>query len=133
MKNILKLSTLSFLLLFVVGCDPAHDIDFINQTNSNAKIRIKINSEIEPIVFRESYVGDSITFNLKPRDTANIYFGIGTWSDRNIDEVVNSIENIEVETEDIKTLYKSKKSIFEILKENRKGFWWKTKIEIEVK
>ncbi len=134
MRNLLKLLTLNFLLLFLISCDPPHNIDFINQTNSEVKIRIKINSKVEPNPFREdNNEGDSIVFNLKPKDTADIYFGIGTWSDRKVDEVVNSIEYIEVETKDVKTVYKTKKSITEVLKDNRKGIWWKTKIEIKVK
>lgn len=119
--------------MILLSCDPPHDIDFINRTDSEAKIRIKINSKTENVVFRGTHLGDSIVFNLKPKDTANIYFGIGTWSDSEINEVTNSIENIEVESKDIKTMYKSKKSITEFLKDNRKGFWWHTNIEIEIK
>lgn len=133
MRNFLKLLPLSFLLMILLSCDPPHDIDFINRTDSEAKIRIKINSKTENVVFRGTHLGDSIVFNLKPKDTANIYFGIGTWSDSEINEVTNSIENIEVESKDIKTMYKSKKSITEFLKDNRKGFWWHTNIEIEIK
>ena len=119
------------MLLF--SCDPVHDIDFINQTDSEAKIRIKINSKTKNVVFKGTHSGDSIVFNLKPKDTANIYFGIGTWSDSEINEVTNSIDNIEVESKDIKTTYKSKKSITAFLKDNRKGFWGHTDIEIEIK
>ncbi|WP_445452914.1 hypothetical protein [Flavobacterium sp. 25HG05S-40] len=133
MRNFLKLSTLSFLLMLLFSCDPPHNIDFINRTDSEAKIRIKINSKTKNVVFRGTHPEDSIVFNLKPKDTANIYFGIGTWSDSEINEVANSIENIEVESKDIKTMYKSKKSIIEFLKDNRKGFWWHNDIEIEIK
>lgn len=133
MRNIQKLLPLSFLMLFLVGCDPPHDIDFVNLTDAEAKIKIKINPKIEPNPFRENLESDSIVFNLKPKDTASIYFGIGTWSDREVNEVVKSIETIEVETKNIKTIYKTKESISDILKENQKGLWWKTKIEIGIK
>ena len=76
--------------------------------------------------------GDSIIFNIKPKDTADIYFGIGDWSGNEIEKVLKSIKSIEIETNDIKTLYKTKKSMKKILENNKKGIFFKTRIEIEI-
>ena len=82
---------------------------------------------------KELAKGDSIVLNLKPNSTEYIYCGMGTWSESEVDNIAKGIKNIEIETKDIKTVYKRRNSIIEILKDNRKGFWWKTSVEIEVK
>ena len=133
MKTFYRLFILLFFSFLFVSCDPAQNMHFINKTDSDAKVKIVLNPKFENYRLKELAKNDSIVFNIKEKDTANIYFGIGTWSDSEINEVTNSIENIEVESKDIKTMYKSKKSITEILKDNRKGFWWHTDIEIEIK
>jgi hypothetical protein len=132
MRNILKLSTLSFLLLFLVGCDPSRNIEFINRTESPIKIKIKVGTNNTSESLKEASVGDSIVFKIAPNGTQNLYCGMGTWSENEVNEKAKCIENIEIETKDIKTIYKSTNSITKILKDNRKGLWWKTKIEIEV-
>ncbi len=132
MKNIIRLFTLTFLLSFLVSCDPAHNIDFINKSDSNVKVKITLNPKVENYRLKEVSSGDSIVFNLKQKDTANIYFGIGTWSDGEIEELTNSINNIEIETKDIKTLYKTNKAMKNILKKNTHGFWFKTLVEIKI-
>lgn len=132
MKNIIRLFTLTLLLSFLVSCDPAHNIDFINKSDSNVKVKITLNPKVENYRLKEVSSGDSIVFNLKQKDTANIYFGIGTWSDGEIEELINSINNIEIETKDIKTLYKTKKAMKNILEKNTHGFWFKTLVEINI-
>ena len=132
MKNIIKLFTLTFLLCFLVSCDPVHTIDFINKTDSNVKVKINLNPKVENYRLKEVSSGDSIVFNLKQKDSANIYFGIGTWSEGQIEELTNSISNIEIETKDIKTVYKTKKAIKNILENNTHGFWFKTLVEINI-
>lgn len=132
MRNILKLSTLSFLLLFLVGCDPSRNINFINKTESPIKIKIKVGANNTSESLKQASVGDSIVFALAPKTTQSLYCGMGTWSENEVDEKIKCIENIEIETKDIKTIYKSTNSITKTLKDNRKGWWWKTKIEIEV-
>lgn len=132
MKTIIKISTLAFLLVVLVSCDPAHDIEFTNNTNSAAKIKFKLNPKFKNYRLSESITGDSIVFNLKPKDTANLYFGIGVWDDEEIDQLCNSIISLEIENNDLKTIYKSKRTIKNILENNQKGFWWKTRITIGV-
>lgn len=132
MRNILKFSTLIFFLLFLVSCDPSRDINFINKTESPIKIKIKVGANNTSESLKKASVGDSIVFKVAPNATQNLYCGMGTWSENEVDEKVKGIENIEIETKDIKTIYKSTNSITKILKDNRKGWWWKTKIEIEV-
>ena len=128
-KNILILIISSQLLM---SCDPPHFINFINKTDSNVKVKFNLNPKVENYDLERITTNDSIVFNIKPKDTANLHFGIGSWSDKQIEELTSSINNIEIETQNIKTIYKTKKSMDDILKENRHGFWFKTKIEIYI-
>ena len=129
-KNIISIF---IICIFLTSCDPPHFIDFVNKTNGNAKVKLKLNPKIENFDLNEIAIGDSIVFNLKQKDTANIHFGIGTWSDNEIKEAVKSIKSIEIETEDLKTVYKTEKSMYIILQNNTEGFIFKKRIEIEIK
>jgi hypothetical protein len=102
MKNILNLLFLIFFLQLFTSCDPPHYIDFINNTDSNVKIKINLKTEFENYDLKRISSGDSLVFNLKQKDTANLDFGIGTWSDKEIEELTKSIKNIEIETIDKK-------------------------------
>ena len=132
MKNTLKLLFLILFLQLFTSCDPPHYIDFINKTESNVKIKLNLKAKSENYDLERISNGDSIVFNLKQKDTANLDFGIGTWSDKEIEELTKSIKNIEIETIDKKIIYKTEKSMKNILETNIQGFWIKTKIEIEV-
>ena len=132
MKTIIRIFSLAFLLVFFVSCDPAHDIVFTNNTNSVAKVKFQLNPKFKNYSFSESVTGDSIVLNLKPKDTSNLYFGIGVWNDKEIDQLCNSIISLEIENNDLKTVYKSKKTIKNILENNQEGFWWKTRIAIDI-
>ncbi|WP_188051757.1 hypothetical protein [Flavobacterium sp. GP15] len=120
-----------FFAIFLTSCDPAHSIYLLNNTNDEAKVKFNLNSKIPNYRLNE-ISKDSIVFNIKQKDTAEIYFGIGTWNENEIDEMSNSIKNIEIETKNIKTVYKSKTSINNLLNKKKEGFWWKTKIIIEI-
>lgn len=133
MKTITKLFLLSFLLFFIASCDPAHVIVFTNNSNSAAKVKLKLNPNFKNYRLSESIMGDSIVINLKPKEIENLYFGIGVWDDKEIDQLCNSIISLEIENDDLKTIYKSKKTIKNILINNQEGFWWKTSIAIEIK
>ena len=133
MKPKAKVLLTCLFSILIVSCDPPHYIDFVNISKSNAKVKLNINPKTENYDLRRMAIGDSIVFNLKPKDTANIDFGIGNWSDKEIDEVLNSIKNIEIVTEDITTIYKTKNSMKSILVNNRQGFLLRSRIEIEVK
>ncbi|MEO8234639.1 MAG: hypothetical protein ABI549_04425 [Flavobacterium sp.] len=133
MKTKINILFLFFLAILNVSCDPIHKIDFVNNADSNVKIKITLNPKNKNYDLDRIANGDTIIFNLKQKDTANLFFGIGTWSDEEINELINSIKNLEIDTKEIKTLYKTKKSITNILSENREGFWWKTHIKIEIK
>lgn len=132
MKNTIKFSTITFLFFFLISCDPIHNIDFINKTDSDIKVKINLNPKVENYYLKNVSTGDSIIFNLNRKDTAEIYFGIGTWSDSEIDKLTNSINNIEIDTKDIKTIYKSKKAMINIFENNKHGFMFKTNIEIGI-
>ena len=128
-----KIMSLFVICIFLVSCDPPHFIDFVNKTNGNAKVKLNLNPEINNSDLGRIAIGDSIILTLKKKDTANIDFGIGTWSDKQIKEVVKSIKSIEIETDDIKTIYKTENSIKNILQNNTEGFIFKSRIEIEIK
>lgn len=133
MKTIIRIFPLAFLLVFLVSCDPAHDIVFINNTNSVAKVKFKLSPTFKNDQLSESITGDSIVFNLKSKDTSTLYFGIGVWDNKEIDQLCNSITSLEIENSDLKTVYKSKRTIKKILENNQEGFWWKTRIVIDIK
>ena len=133
MKPNNKILLICLCSLFLISCDPPHYIDFVNNSSSNAKVKINLKPKFENYGFEKIAIGDSIIFNLKQKDTANIEFGIGNWSDNEINETVKSIKNIEIKTEDITTIYKTEKAMKSILQNNREGFIFKTKIEIEIK
>jgi hypothetical protein len=120
-----------FSVMLLMSCDPAHSIYLINNTDNKVKVKFNLNSKIPNYRLNE-ISKDSIVFNLKQKDTAEIYYGIGTWNEKEIDEMSNSIKNIEIETNNVKTVYKSKNSIKNLLNKKKEGFWWKTKIIIEI-
>jgi hypothetical protein len=132
MKHIFKLTTLFFVSFLLFSCDPSRNINFVNETEAPVKIKFILSSNKTSQSLAEIAKGDSIVLNLKPKSTEYLYCGMGTWSESELDNIVKGIENIEIETKDIKTIYKSRISITEILKDNRKGWWWKTSVEIEV-
>lgn len=128
-----KILFVCLFFVIVTSCDPPHYIDFVNNTKSNAKVKLNIDNKTESHGLRSIANGDSIVFNLKPKDTASIHFGIGTWSTDEIDAVANSIKNIKIETENITTIYKTKSSIKNILENNKDGFFTHLRIEIQIK
>ncbi len=88
MKPKAKVLLTCLFSVLIVSCDPPHYIDFVNISKSNAKVKLNINPKTENYDLRRIAIGDSIVFNLKPKDTANIDFGIGNWSDKEIDFIV---------------------------------------------
>jgi len=132
----MKLKTLHLLplTLLLISCDPPHYINFINTTKENTKVKINLQSNPWESAFTKFAIGDSIVFNLTTKDTATINFGIGAWSDEGIKEVVKDIKSVEIETSEIKTIYKTHESIEKLLIENKKGMigGWETEIRIEI-
>lgn len=132
MKSTLKLSALLFAIFSLTSCDPSHDIFFTNKTASNVKVKINLEQNKQQD-FRIIATKDSIVFYLPKDSVAHIPFGIGNWSQKEITTATNSIKSIEVETSDIKTIYKSKKAIKSLLEENVHGAVFKSMIDIEIK
>lgn len=132
MKKIFRLLLLIFFSNILTSCDPSQHIAFINKTDSDVKIRFNLNSKIEDFELSQITKSDSIVYNLKKNDTATIYYGIGTWSTNETAKFANSINNLEIETKDVKFIYKSKKAIKDILDKNIKGILVKNLIEIKV-
>lgn len=132
MKKKSKLITVLILAFLVTSCDPIHYINFINNTDSTAKIKLNLNPKVENYDLQQIATKDSIVFYLKQKDTARIDFGIGDWSGNEIGKLTSSLKSIEIETRDINTIYKSKKAMNTILENNRYGFGFKTEIKIEI-
>ncbi len=132
MKNLYQLFIISFFSLLFASCDPAQNMHFINKTDSDAKVKIVLNPKFENHSLKEIAKNDSIVFDIKEKDTASIYFGMGTWNGEEIGVLVNSIKNLSIETNEIKTIYKTKNAIKKVFETGKEGFWWKTKIVVEI-
>ena len=130
----IKSLILLFSCLLLISCDPVRDITFMNKTDSDIKIKIKLNPEAKNYtsdVLKDKSNGDSIIFNLKKNNTEGIFFGVGVWSDPVIDEFSNSIYNIEFDTKNTKTIYKTPEAVKKLLKDNRHGLH-KNQVDINI-
>lgn len=126
-----KFLILSSLLILFTSCDPSHDILFKNKTASNVKVKISLEPDAMDDL-RIISTKDLIVFDLKKDSVAMISFGIGNWSGKELHEAVKSIKAIEIETNDIKTIYKSKNAITDILDKNVHGVLFKSLIQINI-
>lgn len=120
------------LVLFLISCDPPHYISFINTTKNIAKVKINLHNNVSDPAFTELAIADSIVFNLRSKDTAHINFGIGNWGSEGIKEIAKDIKSLEIETSEIKTVYKSTAAIETLLSKNLKGVVFKSEIAIEI-
>ncbi|MCC4214769.1 hypothetical protein [Leeuwenhoekiella parthenopeia] len=123
------------IIFLCLSCDPPHSITFINSSDSELKVKLKIDTTITnyDLNYIENKNADSIVFNIKEKDTAQLNFGIGTWSDSEIRKHVNSFREIDIENADFRKVLKSKRKMVEFLTKHREGgIGWKTKITIEI-
>ena len=127
---------LAILNLIIVSCDPPHSINIINESNSDLKVKFKLDTSLNYNEYSrfENSNSDYLISYIKPKDTLNLFFGIGTWSDKEIRRNINCLKSLEYENEELKTIYKTKNKIFELYQTNReKGLCWKTLINIKIK
>ena len=135
--NFFKTVVLFFVGIVSTSCDPGHSIVITNNSENKVKVKIvvdkskfgntsKISSGLEEIT-----KGDSIVIDLKPEESFDIYFGMGTWEENDIDSIVSYIKTFQVETIDKTIIYKSKKANKQLL-QNREGFPLKTKIKVDI-
>ena len=132
MKKIFQLLLLIFFSNILVSCDPSRHISFVNKTDSDVKIKINLVPKVKDFGLYEKAINDSIVYNLKKNDLATIYCGIGTWTNDQTTKFANSVNTIEIDTKDTKTIYKSKKAIKNILNKNIKGILVKSLLEIKI-
>lgn len=129
----LRFALILLTATLLTSCDPPHYIIFVNNTMNDSKVKFIVKPDaINDFAPYQEITGDSIVFNLKQKDTADLGFGIGTWSDYEINTIANSIKSLEIETHEIKTIYKTPSAIKNLLKDNLKGLVWKTEIAIEI-
>ncbi|AYN02750.1 hypothetical protein [Flavobacterium sp. 140616W15] len=131
----IKSIILLFFCLLLTSCDPIRNLNFINKTDSDVKIKINLNPEAKSYtssVIKDKSNGDSIVFNLKQKNTVKISFGAGVWSDPIIDDFSNSVNTIEFDTKNIKTIYKTPESVKKLLKDNKHGFLHKHRVDIDI-
>ncbi|OXA80994.1 hypothetical protein SAMN05444397_101708 [Flavobacterium aquidurense] len=133
MKNSFRLLVIIFFACFFASCDPAHNIEFVNKKDSDVKVKINLDSQKNNFRLEQITDKDSAVYLLKRNDTANIYCGIGVWSKKEIETFVKGIKSVEIETKDVKTIYKSRKAITQLFEKNTKGIIFKAVIEINVK
>ena len=129
----IKIVLIFFLANIFTSCDPVHNMEFINKSNSEVKVKINLVSKNENYDLMQNAFGDSIVLNIKKDSIKHIGFGIGVWDEKEIIELTKSMKSIEIETKDIKIIYKSKNAMNEILNNNVKGIVFKKNIEIEIK
>ena len=128
MKKIFLPLAVAYIL---TSCDPPHDIIFRNHTEHSAKIILKFKVE------QESYLGelitaDSLVLNIRPETEQHISFGIGTWSDEEIQIVSSDIKSIIIKMNEKTVIYDNQGQIKNFLTKNETGFpHTKIKIDIE--
>jgi len=115
---------LFFLLiaLLLISCDPPHSISFINKTNTYVSVELELFPDAENYTLQDLAVENVVILYMIPNETRNIHFGIGTWSDEEIEEFGNTVKTIKIETEHYTKTYKTKNAIISFLKENRHKF-----------
>ncbi|MDD3773447.1 MAG: hypothetical protein PHC38_12465 [Weeksellaceae bacterium] len=134
MRGFLKNVCFLITAFFLISCDPPHSISFINKTNTYVSVELELFPDAENYTLQDLAVENVVTLNIAPNNTENIHFGIGTWSDEEIEEFGNTVKTIEIETIYYTKTYKTKKGIKHLLKENRNKFLLigaEIKIEIE--
>ena len=100
MKKLIYLHLFTFMTL--VSCDPPHSLSFVNKTNQNARVIIKLNDKIienENLTYCAK--GDSIFFDLNKDKDSTFSFGMGNWNDVEIMSIVNDIKSIKIKTRTI--------------------------------
>lgn len=133
MKNTLK-ALLFIAVALLSGCDPMHNLLFINESGSDAMITVKfdtLNPEWD-FFYDEEMTGDSLILQVPKGTTKYLTFGMGTWSDWAVDDLSQSIEWLKIEAAGKEEQYKSSDAVHQLLSDNRKGSWQKTAIEIKI-
>jgi hypothetical protein len=105
-----------------------------NASTDDAEIIWKIDED--SINVSRLYISNSpeVKFYLrpvKPHDLADMSFGIGTWSDIELNNFVDDLEYLEVKSKNQNFKLLAHEEIKKYLLENRKGFG-KTKIRITI-
>ncbi|KGO90062.1 hypothetical protein [Flavobacterium subsaxonicum] len=126
-----KVYLLLFTVFALVSCDPPHDIIFKNNTDFKAKVILKIKDKAKSYDLGELVTGDSIVFNLIPETDDHIEFGIGTWSDKEIQLITSDLKSLTIKTHDKTVIYDNESQLKKLLTENRSSFP-NTKINIEI-
>lgn len=127
MKNIVFI----IVIIFIMGCDPPHNILFVNSSESDLSVNIL---RKDSVYTRLEYAIEktNMKYFIKPKDTLLLQFGIGTWSEDEIKKVTSGIEKIEIETKNIKTTYKSKTALVKLFNNNVKGWVNKRSIIVNI-
>lgn len=125
--------------MLLIGCDPGHELVFVNNTESEVFVDISVQTDsIDNCKVVMNYI-DRFTIKeldslivIKPKSLYKVSFGIGTWSNEEIDEFSRYIEEIKIESERKTVIYNSKKQIEKLLKGNRESSIGYVKINIEI-
>lgn len=134
------MKTFSYILLFIAtvlltGCDPGHNLVFVNKTKSDAFVKIKMHSDSMDIYDRRlkapSKELDSVIV-IKPESSYEIPFGIGTWHYEEIENFSRFVKEIKIDSENKTVIYNSGVQIEKLLKNNRKSSIGNVKINIEI-
>lgn len=125
-----------FLLLskFIISCNPQKRIIMRNASADDAEIIWKIAED--SVNVSRLYISNSPEVKIylrpvKPHNLADMSFGIGTWSDTELNDFADDLESLEVKSRNQNFKLSVPVEIKKYLLENRKGFG-KTKIRITI-
>jgi hypothetical protein len=121
------------MTLLFESCDSPHYLYFINDSNSLAKVKIKVFPKTKNNVLKKVTTGDSIVYQINQRQEVEIYCGTGIWTEDAVGELVAEIKSIEIETENKRTIYKTQNEVDELLSNNRDGLIFPAEITIVIK
>ena len=128
MKNKVQ-KTRSYLFLFIsavllIGCDPGHNLVFVNKTKSDVFVKIKTHADSMGI-YEEQLKNPLVKLDsvivIKTKSSYEIPYGIGTWHNEEMEAFSNYVKEIRIESKEKTVIYNSGLQIEELLKDNRKA------------
>ena len=130
-RKLLQLCMVLMAGLFLTACDPIHFIEFINETEEAVNIRMEIDTSMQYYALEEYRSGDQIQISLAPGSSEMIDFGMGTWSDYQLNQISELIKVIEIQTASETTRHQGSEELIAFLKEHLKKGRPKTIVEVK--
>ncbi|MFN2457130.1 MAG: hypothetical protein ABR502_02905 [Chitinophagaceae bacterium] len=108
----------------LISCDPARRIDMINRSNEDVSIIWTLKEDSAK--FSPLFISNSteVTFPLKtksPHHAAKMSFGIGTWTLSEVNDLVDDLESLEIQSGNNNLKLTKAEEIKNYLLQNRRG------------